>query len=310
MKIEHLYYFVVIVRSKSINKAAHRLYISQQHLSRIVNGLEKDLNALLFKRSSTGIQLTNQGKMLYDYAEKIISIYNDMKNDFYLDALPEINHEDRIQGSCELAFPFFFSLYLNDFIKKINHEYPEVLLYCFEDYGMKSAEELESSDRIHILTDSEDKIKSLFDNNQRLVKYYIGQTELSFCVNRELPLAEKRVLDQDDIAMHLITNYPQVHPDTGLLKNSKILFTSSNIYQHLDSVINNNSICFIPNYLRKGVVESYPGIVFIPYEHTFSVPIYIVFSEHRQLTVADKAVLRFVARYIQALNVDTNDSIQ
>lgn len=310
MKIEHLYYFLVIVRSKSINKAAHRLYISQQHLSRIVNSLEKDLNVVLFKRSSTGIQLTSQGKMFYDYAEKIVGIYNDMKNDFYLDALPEVSHDDHIQGSCKLSFPFFFSLYLNDFIKKVNNTYPDVSLYCFEDYGMKSAEELEESNHIHILSDSEAKTKSLFDNKPKLIKYYIGQTELSFCVNKSLSLSEKRVLTQEDISMHMITNYPQVDPDSEILENSQILFTSSNIYQHLDSVINNNSICFIPNYLRKGILESYPEIEFIPYEHTFSVPMYIVFSENLKLTPADKAVLRFVARYIQSLNVGINDSIQ
>lgn len=310
MKIEHLYYYLVIVDSKSINKAAQRLFISQQHLSRIMVGLEKELNVVLFKRLSTGIKLTSQGRIFFDYAKKIVSTYNEMKNEFYLDALPEISQETVIKGTCTLSFPFFFSLYLNDFIKKLNTEYSEISLHCFENYGVQSVSELERGKCIHLISDSKDKIESLFAEQEQLIYFYIGETGLSFCVNKDFPLADKRVLTKDDISMHMITNYPQADIDNVFLEHSQILFTSSNIYQHLDSVTNNNSICFVPNYLREGVMENYPDIRFISYEQTFSIPMYIVYSEKFQMTDVDKAVIRFLARYIQNLIVADNDRLQ
>lgn len=66
MKIEHLYYFLIIAETKSINKAAHKLFISQQQLSRVINGLENDLHTQLLQRNSAGIELTEKGLVFYN----------------------------------------------------------------------------------------------------------------------------------------------------------------------------------------------------------------------------------------------------
>ena len=44
MRIEYLYYFLVISETQSLNKASNKLFISQQQLSRIVSSLENELN--------------------------------------------------------------------------------------------------------------------------------------------------------------------------------------------------------------------------------------------------------------------------
>ena len=112
MKIEHLYYFLVIANTKSINKAARKLFVSQQHLSRIVNTLEEDLHIKLLNRTSTGIELTEKGKVFTQFAEKIVNDYREMQSYFYLDALPALDENKEVHGSCQIAFPFFFSMFL------------------------------------------------------------------------------------------------------------------------------------------------------------------------------------------------------
>ncbi|MBO5139647.1 MAG: LysR family transcriptional regulator, partial [Peptococcaceae bacterium] len=124
MKIEHLYYFLVIANTNSINKAAQKLFISQQHLSRIVNTLEEDLHIKLLHRTASGIELTEKGKIFSQFAEKIVNDYREMQSYFYLDALPTIEQEADIHGNCQIAFPFFFSMFLNDFIKKLQKIHP------------------------------------------------------------------------------------------------------------------------------------------------------------------------------------------
>ena len=125
MKIEHLYYFLVIANSKSINKASKKLFLSQQHLSRIINTLEEDLQLRLFHRTSTGIELTDKGKVFSTFAEKIVNDYREMQNYFYMDALPVLEGSNEVHGSCQIAFPFFFYIFLNDFIKKLQEVYQE-----------------------------------------------------------------------------------------------------------------------------------------------------------------------------------------
>lgn len=297
MNIDHLYYFLVIADTKSINKAARRLFISQQHLSRIVSALETDLHVQLLRRTTSGIALTEKGEIFMQFAERIVTDYREMQSYFYLDALPPLEEEPVIQGSCEIAFPFFFSLYLNDFIKRLGANYPAIRIQCFENDHDYTVDELSRSDMLHLLLVPADS--SLAQSSDKLAYYHIGDTSASFCVNSASPLARKHALTQDDIASQLQTAYVQT---TYIPSSANVLFTSSNLYQHLDSVVHNHSICIVPTYLRSGIYAAYPDIVLIPYEKQPTIPIQLVHSQQHTLNNAEKAVMRFVAQYIQRVN--------
>ena len=66
MEFKHLEYFIETSQHKSMSKAAEALYISQQALSRCIANMEQELGVELFSRSVKGIQLTEDGKYLYD----------------------------------------------------------------------------------------------------------------------------------------------------------------------------------------------------------------------------------------------------
>ena len=83
MRLEHLQYFITLANSPSINKAAEKLFISQQQLNRIITTLENDVNAELFHRTTNGISLTENGRIYLQYAQKIINEYTELKNHFY-----------------------------------------------------------------------------------------------------------------------------------------------------------------------------------------------------------------------------------
>ena len=301
MKIEHLYYFLVIANTNSINKAARKLFISQQHLSRIVNTLEEDLHIKLLHRTSAGIELTEKGKIFTQFAEKIVNDYREMQSYFYLDALPTIEQEADIHGNCQIAFPFFFSMFLNDFIKKLQKIHPGITIRYFEDSGDYSAQALRESNMLHVVVEATEQISDLLHENSGLISFYIGNTSVSVCVNRNSLLASKPCVSQTDLDAQLVTCYPQ-NTSNMLLKNANTLFVSSNISQHLDSVVNNNSICIVASYIQPGIERLYPDIVLLPFEKQFTVPIYIVHNRDLQLTDSDKAVVRFAAQYMQKLN--------
>ena len=301
MKIEHLYYFLVIANTKSINKAAGKLYLSQQHLSRIITNLENELHIQLLNRSPLGIELTEKGQTFFKFAEKIVNDYREMQTYFYLDALPPLDQQE-VRGTCQIAFPFFFSLFLNDFIQKLNTTYPDILIRCFEGSEQSSLEELAQSNMLHVIVGTIEHEQELLNETSKLSSYYIGKTGASFCVHVSSPLATKSVLTKKDVDTQLQTCYPQNNWNSNVLTTGNILFTSSNIYQHLDSVVHNQSICVVPNYIHSGIHKAYPDIKLIPYEPQFSIPMYIFHSSQIILSTAEKAVIRFVAQYIQNLN--------
>lgn len=72
MEIRQLEYFVASVEEKSFQKAGKKLFTSQPAVSKAIASLEKDVNAILFERTSKGLVVTPQGEKLYYHAKNIL----------------------------------------------------------------------------------------------------------------------------------------------------------------------------------------------------------------------------------------------
>lgn len=79
MKLEDFKYIEEIARTKSINKAAENLYLSQPYLSSTVKELEKELGVILFARSNQGVTLTDAGINFLKYADQVNHIVRQIK---------------------------------------------------------------------------------------------------------------------------------------------------------------------------------------------------------------------------------------
>lgn len=83
MHLLPMYYFKVVVKNRSINKAAQELHITQQTLSVHMNSVEKELGCVLFTRSPH-FQLTYEGEKFYQYVKAITGTYESMQKEFQL----------------------------------------------------------------------------------------------------------------------------------------------------------------------------------------------------------------------------------
>ena len=75
MTLTQLNYLITIAETKSLNKAAEQLYVSQPSLTSAMKELEKELGITLFYRSGRGVTLTNDGTEFLLYAKQIYSQY-------------------------------------------------------------------------------------------------------------------------------------------------------------------------------------------------------------------------------------------
>ena len=75
MTLTQLNYIITIAETKSINKAAEQLYVSQPSLTSAVQELEKELGITLFNRSGRGVTLTNDGAEFLLYARQLYGQY-------------------------------------------------------------------------------------------------------------------------------------------------------------------------------------------------------------------------------------------
>jgi DNA-binding transcriptional LysR family regulator len=68
--------FCTVGKEKSFSSAAKRLYMTQPAVSQAVRQLENELNTRLFNRTPRGVSLTNEGTILFDYANSAINLLN------------------------------------------------------------------------------------------------------------------------------------------------------------------------------------------------------------------------------------------
>jgi DNA-binding transcriptional LysR family regulator len=68
---EDLRYFLAVARNGTVSGAAERLHVNQSTVSRRINKFEEDLRVRLFERLNVGYKLTNEGDLLFDFAQRI-----------------------------------------------------------------------------------------------------------------------------------------------------------------------------------------------------------------------------------------------
>ncbi len=78
MDIQQMRYFLQIYEDMSITKASNKLFISQQGLSRIIRGIEKEYQIQLFERSPRGLKSTLNGKIMYQHCKKVVKDFDEM----------------------------------------------------------------------------------------------------------------------------------------------------------------------------------------------------------------------------------------
>ena len=78
MDIKDLAIFKTVAYFENITKAAEHLNYAQSNVTARINQLEHELEVDLFIRNSRGVLLTNSGEILLDYANRIISLQDEV----------------------------------------------------------------------------------------------------------------------------------------------------------------------------------------------------------------------------------------
>lgn len=130
MDTRKLAYFVKIVDSGSITKAAAALHVAQPALSQQVSALEADLKQRLLIRSKQGVEPTAAGHTLYRHAQTILRLVEQARNDVAASgAAPS--------GRVSIAIaPYSMASSLTPrIISEVSRRYPDIVLHVTEIYG-------------------------------------------------------------------------------------------------------------------------------------------------------------------------------
>ena len=82
MEIRTLRYFLAAAREENMTRAAEILHVTQPTLSKALKSLEDELGKKLFTRHSFSISLTEEGILLRERAEDLISMADRIEKEF------------------------------------------------------------------------------------------------------------------------------------------------------------------------------------------------------------------------------------
>ncbi len=81
MNVDWLQTFILIVDKKSLTKAARTLHLTQPAVSKQLNSLEKFYGTPLLYRTSRYMEVTEAGKLVYEYSQKILTALRESLTD-------------------------------------------------------------------------------------------------------------------------------------------------------------------------------------------------------------------------------------
>ena len=99
MEIKTLRYFLAVAREENMTRAAENLHVTQPTLSKQLKSLEDELGKKLFVRHSFSIKLTDEGVLLRNRAEDLVSMADKIEREFV--SLDDITGGDLYFGLAE-----------------------------------------------------------------------------------------------------------------------------------------------------------------------------------------------------------------
>ena len=120
MEIRTLRYFLAVAREENMSRAAELLHVTQPTLSKALKSLEEELGKKLFTRHSFSIALTEEGVLLRDRAEDLVSMVDKIEQEFL--SLDDITGGELYFGLAES----WQIRYLAREIRKFKKVYPDL----------------------------------------------------------------------------------------------------------------------------------------------------------------------------------------
>jgi LysR family transcriptional activator of nhaA len=252
----HLYYFWMVAREGGMVRAAEELMLSQPTISVQVKELETAFGHRLFDRARRGLQLTEAGRIAFNYANEIFSLGQEMANALahqpasrplklavgVLDVIPKLIVRQILEPARRLAQP--------------------VRLICREDKADRLLTDLAARRTDVVLSDAPIGTAVHMEGFNHL----LGESGVSFFATSELATRLKKGFPKslNGAPMLLPTDHTQVR------RSLNLWFDTKRIHPVVTGEFDDSSLMFWFGQSGAGVFPA-PSIMEAKVQHDFGV---------------------------------------
>lgn len=288
LDLNYLKYFYCVVNSNGFTKAAEALNVQQPVISRAVKLLEQQLGFKLLERQKKQIILTNEGREIFNIAQKIF-MHTDQISTYAKDRY-EQNSGDLCFATSDSLSPDAMGPILKGFILKypkvrpIHHAGPAYLLIekirsGAIEFGVffnvpNLPPDLEKTKLTSV--PFEFVISKELSRNKAIAESFIASKEQDSNESSRLPLFEKY---------------------KARYKGARIVAVSSSSMARKDMVLNGMGVTILPRFLVRAELKS--GILRPLHEGDYSLPLYLVERKSSYRSKMKHALLNLMKEVVE-----------
>jgi len=198
MDIAALKTFLAVAQERSFSRAAAKVHRTQPAVSQAVRRLEVDLGEQLFDRSSKSGTLTDAGKVLQNYGERLVRLAEEAES--AMRELRDLRRGRVLIGANEAAVHTLLPL-----IGKFRHSFPDIAIDVRRVPARQIAVEVQQGSLdFGALT--------FHPSEEGLLEVPVGNDELVLLVSPSHALAKRRQVSMAEVAAHPVIAHNDPSP--------------------------------------------------------------------------------------------------
>lgn len=282
--------FLQLYYDKNMSKAAEHLFLSQQGLSKIIKKMENELGTPLFIRTHYGVEPTQFGETLKEYAHMIIQVYEEIYS-----AFNKTKHHKRVHVALAIGIIALLSS-PSPFIM-FSKTYPDID-FIFHEHREPNNERL-------LINEIADLGCMIFNIDlRRFEKIPILKANGSVFLHKEHPLASKSEICLDDLKNEklVLCGTPAYYAYVNACRNAgfepDVVISSADFNMSMLYVQAKFGICPTLTPIKNSDFSD--GIVAVPFQANYSWDVCLIIKKGRTLSNASKLFIDFMLGFYKS----------
>lgn len=288
MDIKHLRYFKTVADLNSFTKAAEQLHIAQPAISMAIQKLENELELVLLHRKDRNVSLTDEGKHLYQHAERILQATED--------ALLEMQElKGCLKGEVRVGIPSMLGSYhFPPILMAFRHKYPELTLTVVDGGAGELQRLLESGDLdLAVIVDQ-------FMPHELQSEVFL-QAQMMVVTDKDHPFSNLKEIEFDQLFAEELVMFnsgffhrnvvDRLSAEAGI--KPKISF-ETNLIPLIKSIVKQG---FAITTLMEMVIQDEPDLIARPFKNPVWLDLSIAWRKSGYLSQANRTFVDFVLEH-------------